>query len=187
MFGCVGALRADASGKEENTMTMNGFRAKPRRTIETEEERAWVSFYRRAGKDPAIAAEVLAQLDADAEMKREHLALYLCCRESLRLLQAREARHQRIGEFVRWLCAWLFVKAPESASRTLGRARDLAMACLPNGSAEPASAQVRRLSKDAKVRAARAAYKPSSASAAPAAQASPDVAEAPTRTAQAGG
>ena len=28
-------------------------------------------------RDPAIAAEVLAQLDADPEMKREHLALYL--------------------------------------------------------------------------------------------------------------
>ena len=83
-------------------MNVNASRARPRRNaIGIEEERAWVSFYRRAGKDPVIAAEVLAQLDADPEMKREHLALYLCCCESLRLQQAREARNQRFGGFVR--------------------------------------------------------------------------------------
>ena len=85
-------------------MSQSASRPKPRRSaIGTEEEKAWVSFYRRASKDPAIAAEVLAQLDADPEMKREHLALYLCCRESLRVQQARDARNQRIGQFVRWL------------------------------------------------------------------------------------
>ena len=33
--------------------------------IELEEERAWVGFYQRVGRDPAIAAEVMAQLEAD--------------------------------------------------------------------------------------------------------------------------
>ena len=169
-------------------MTVNAPRAKPRRSaIGIEEERAWVSFYRRAGKDPAIAAEVLAQFDADVEMKREHLALYLCCRESIRLHQAREARHQRIGRFVQWLFGGLFVRAPKATGRALGQARDLAMACLPDGNVEPAAAQVRKLSKDPKVRASRAAYKtPSATAATAAAPVELGVTDTAARVAQAG-
>lgn len=169
-------------------MTVYANRAKPRRSaIGVEEERAWVSFYRRAGKDPAIAAEVLAQLDTDAEMKREHLALYLCCRESLRLHQAREARNQRIGRFVRWLLGGLFVRFPADARRAIGRGSDLAAACLPDSGAEPASAQVQRLAKSPKVRAARTAFKAQVADGAPAPQGPLEVADHPARTAQAGG
>ncbi len=69
--------------------------------IEFEEERAWVGFYKRVGRDQAIAAEVMAQLEADVDMKRTHLALYLCCKESLRVHKARQARSKRIGQFVR--------------------------------------------------------------------------------------
>ncbi|GAO27460.1 hypothetical protein ALISP_7280 [Alicycliphilus sp. B1] len=141
-------------------MSQSASRPKPRRSaIGTEEEKAWVSFYRRAGKDPAIAAEVLAQLDADPEMKREHLALYLCCRESLRVQQARDARNQRIGQFVRWLMDALLVRLPSAAARSLGHGSDVAVACLPENASEPAQAQVRRLSKDPKVRSARTAFK----------------------------
>ena len=40
-------------------MSQSASRPKPRPSaIGTEEEKAWVSFYRRASKDPAIAAEV---------------------------------------------------------------------------------------------------------------------------------
>lgn len=141
-------------------MNLTAARARPKRgAIGIEEERAWVSFYRRAGKDPAIAAEVLAQLDSDPEMKREHLALYLSCRESLRLHQAREARNQRFGRFVRWLLGGLFVRFPANARRAWGRGNDLAAACLPEEHSEPATAQVQRLAKSPKVRAARAAFK----------------------------
>lgn len=169
-------------------MTVYANRAKPKRSaIGVEEERAWVSFYRRAGKDPAIAAEVLAQLDTDAEMKREHLALYLCCRESLRLHQARQARNQRIGRFVRWLFGGLFVRFPADARRAIGRGGDLAAACLPDAGAEPASAQVQRLAKSPKVRAARTAFKAQVADGSPAPQGPPEVADHPVRAAQAGG
>jgi hypothetical protein len=65
-------------------MSLEKPRPRPRRSgIESEEERAWVGFYRRVGRDPAIATEVMAQLESDPEMKRTHLALYLCCKESL--------------------------------------------------------------------------------------------------------
>jgi hypothetical protein len=170
-------------------MTLNAPRARPKRNaIGLEEERAWVSFYRRAGKDPAIAAEVLAQLDADAEMKREHLALYLCCRESLRLHQAREARNQRFGQFVRWLFSGLFVRFPANARRAFGRGSDLAAACLPEVNGEPATIQVQRLSKSPKVRAARAAFKaPSAVAETPASTAAVDVMDAAPRAAQANG
>ena len=48
----------------------------PRRgTVDVEEQRAWIDFYKQVGRDPALAAEVMAQLDGDAEMKRRHLAL----------------------------------------------------------------------------------------------------------------
>jgi len=70
----------------------------PRRsTIDIEEQRAWVGFYKRVGRDVALAAEVMAQLDGDAEMKRRHLALYLSCKQSIRVHKARQARDKRIG------------------------------------------------------------------------------------------
>ena len=36
----------------------------------------------------------LAQFESDPEMKRAHLALYLCCKESLRMHKARQARNK---------------------------------------------------------------------------------------------
>lgn len=170
-------------------MTLNASRTRPKRNaIGLEEERAWVSFYRRAGKDPAIAAEVAGQLEADIEMKREHLALYLCCRESLRLHQAREARNQRFGQFVRWLLSGLLVRFPANARRAIGRGGDLAAACLPETGAEPAAAQVQRLSKSPKVRAARAAFQaPPAVAETPAPQATVKVTDTAPRAAQANG
>lgn len=151
-------------------MTINASRARPRRTaLATEEERAWVSFYQRVGRDPAIAVEVLAQLDADAEMKREHLALYLCCRESLRLHEARDARNQRIGRSVRWILGGLFVRLPLALRRAFGRGGDVAVACLPDVAGEPATLQVQRLSADPKVRAARTVFKAQAEASTPAA------------------
>ncbi len=79
----------------------------PRRsTIDIEEQRAWVGFYRRVGRDAALAAEVMAQLDGDPEMKRRHLALYLSCKQSLRVHKARQARDKRIGQWLRLLVRW---------------------------------------------------------------------------------
>ncbi|EER62136.1 conserved hypothetical protein [Acidovorax delafieldii 2AN] len=170
-------------------MNLTAARPRPKRgAIGMEEERAWVSFYRRAGKDPVIAAEVLAQLDSDPEMKREHLALYLCCRESLRLHQAREARNQRFGRFVRWLLGGLFVRFPANARRALGHGGDLAAACLPDEIAEPATAQIQRLAKSPKVRAARAAFKAPATAETPAApQAQSETVDSAPRAAQAAG
>ena len=85
----------------ENIMSLEKPRPRPRRSgIESEEERAWVGFYQRVGRDSAIATEVMTQLESDPEMKRTHLALYLCCKESLRRHKAHQARNKRIGQFL---------------------------------------------------------------------------------------
>ncbi len=120
-----------------------------RSNLEHEEEKAWIGFYKRVGNDLALATEVLAQLDSDPEIKRSHLALYLCCRESLRAHKARQARNQRIGQFVRSLCnglaARLFVQWPQALRRNLHRGGDIAVACLPEIGKEPAKARAREL------------------------------------------
>ena len=116
--------------------------------VEFEEERAWVTFYRRVGHDVAIATEVLAQLDADPDMKRAHLALYLCCKESLRMHKARQARNKRVGQFVRWLCHGLFVAPSQGLRRALHRGGDMAIECLPTTVREPAVPQVRELTRE---------------------------------------
>lgn len=113
-------------------------RPRPKRSgIESEEERTWVEFYRRVRSDGALAAEVLAQLERDVEMKRSHLALYLSCKEALRRDKARQARHKRIGFFVRWLAYTLFVM-PWQALREFGsEGRDIAIEMLPEADRSP--------------------------------------------------
>lgn len=81
-----------------------------RGTVDIEEQRAWVGFYKRVGRDAALAAEVMAQLDGDAEMKRRHLALYLSCKQSLRVHKARQARDKRIGQWLRLLVQWTLLR-----------------------------------------------------------------------------
>jgi hypothetical protein len=126
--------------------------------VEFEEERAWVSFYRRVRHDATLATEVLVQLEADAEMKRTHLALVLCCKEALRAHKARQARDKRIGQFVRWVCHGLFAVPV----RMLRRGGDIAVECLPETGKEPAVRQVRRLTREAEFAQAQAAFGPHS-------------------------
>jgi hypothetical protein len=72
-------------------------------SVDAEEQRAWVAFYKRVGRDADLAAEVMAQLAGDAEMKRHHLALYLSCKQALRVHRARQARDKRIAQWLRLL------------------------------------------------------------------------------------
>lgn len=139
-----------------------------RASIETEEERAWIGFYQRVGHDPAIASEVLAQLEFDPEMKRSHLALYLNCKESLRRHKARLARNQRIGLFIRRLCHGLFVQPRSTLQSGLRHGSDIAVECLPEAAAEPAVAQVRHLSRETEFATARKSFEQRGAEPAPA-------------------
>ena len=86
-----------------------------RTSVALEEERLWVGFYRRVD-NPAIAAEVIKQLDGDADQKRTHPALYLRCKESLCKKKARQARMKRIRSFMRRILGAL-LRRPESNLR----------------------------------------------------------------------
>lgn len=127
-----------------------------RSSTENEEEKAWVSFYKRVGNDLALATEVLAQLDSDPDLKRSHLALYLRCKESLRTHKARQARNKRIGAFVRWFCGGLFtqllVQWPSAWRRSLRQGGDIVAECLPeigrDAGKEPAMAKARQLTRE---------------------------------------
>ncbi len=128
--------------------------------IDREEERIWISFYRRVRSDSTIATELMAQLEADPEMKRRHLALYLCCKQSLRAYKARQQRDRRIGELLRWLGHCLIV-VPIHA---LQRSGQLALACLPEATREPARLKVRTLAKETESATAQSAVQQAAAS-----------------------
>jgi hypothetical protein len=128
-----------------------------RSAVEIEEERAWVRFYRQVGQAD-IAAEVLTQLDADAQARHEHLALYLSCRESLRTHKARTQRNKRIGQFVRQACRVLVVEPLRALRLKTARTIDLLVECLPETRREPATAKVKQLRRDADVAQAHAAF-----------------------------
>lgn len=133
-----------------------------RSALEVEEERAWVRFYRQVG-DADIAAEVLAQLDSDAQARHDHLALYLRCRESLRAHKARVQRNKRIGQFVRLACRVLVAEPWRALRQKTSRATDLLVECLPELRREPAAAKVRQLRRDAEVAQAHAVFDPKAA------------------------
>jgi hypothetical protein len=107
-----------------------------RTSVALEEERLWVGFYRRVD-NPAIAAEVIQQLDGDADQKRTRAALYLRCKESLRRKKARQARTKRIRSFMRRILGGL-LRDPER--RRCGQLRHnsrIAVEDLPESMREP--------------------------------------------------
>lgn len=95
--------------------------------ISREEEKLWIGFYQRIHRDPTLANELLTLMKHDAVMRREHLALYLCCRESLRIAQQRQLRDQQIARVVN-----LVLLGPWRAlRRAWRRGGDIAVQCLP--------------------------------------------------------
>lgn len=128
--------------------------------IDHEEERAWIGFYRHVRSDSAIATEIMTQLDADPAMKRRHLALYLCCKQSLRSQKARQQRDKRIGQFVRWLGHCLVVM-PIHALQRIGQ---LAVECLPEAKREPAVPKVLKLARETEFAAAQSVFQQQAAS-----------------------
>ena len=143
--------------------------------IEYEEERAWVSFYKRVGNDLALATEVLSQLESDPEIKRSHLALYLCCKESLRTHKVRLARNKRIGQFVRWIAGGmftrLFVQWPQALHRGLRQGGDVAVECLPDidkhVGKEPAMEKAEHLTQETRYATAQADFRQQRSASAP--------------------
>jgi hypothetical protein len=127
-----------------------------------DEQRAWARFY-RLSHEPAIAALVLVELDADPQMKRQHLALYLACRESLSKHQARRLRQQQFGRGVRLVLRFVLVEPVLGIAQLLRDAGELLHACLPE---EPPARRVLRRAPRAVASPTRPVERPAAARAA---------------------
>ena len=124
-----------------------------RSSIALEEERVWVAFYRRVA-NPAIAAEVVQHLDADADLKRTHSALYLSCKESLRKKKARQARTKRIRSLMRRILGGLLRHSESNLRPQLRHSARSAVEGLPDAMRVPPQQMVNRLPQTAELAAA---------------------------------
>jgi hypothetical protein len=96
----------------------------------------------------ATAEEVVKQLDADAEARRSHLALYLRAKTTLRERQVADARNQRIGAFVRSVVTIVVVGPFRLLRSLLSIGSDVAVEMLPPARRDPAKARVSTLTRD---------------------------------------
>ena len=124
-----------------------------RSSVALEEERVWVAFYRRVA-NPAIAAEVVQHLDADADLKRTHSALYLSCKESLRKKKARQARTKRIRSFIRRILGGLLRHSESNLRPQLRHSARIVDEGLSESMREPAQQMVKSRPQTAELAAA---------------------------------
>src|SRR5207249_636613 len=108
-----------------------------RSSVAVEEERVWIAFYRHVA-DPAIALEVIQHLDADADLKRTHSALYLSCKESLRRKKARHIRTKRIRSFMRKILGALGLRRESNIRPHLRHRGRVILEGLPESTSESA-------------------------------------------------
>jgi len=108
-----------------------------RSSVAVEEEKVWIAFYRRV-TDPAIALEVIQDLDADADLKRTHSALYLSCKESLRRKKARHIRTKPIRNFVRKILGALGLRRESNIRPHLRHRGRVILEGLPESTSESA-------------------------------------------------
>ena len=117
-------------------------------SVAVEEERVWIAFYRRIA-DPAFAAEVIQHLDADADLKRAHSALYLSCKDSLRRKKARHIRTMRIRNFMRKILGALGLRRESNTRPHLRHRGHVMLEGLPESTSESAQPMVRSQPKTA--------------------------------------
>jgi hypothetical protein len=115
-----------------------------RRTAD--EDRAWAQLYASVGQ-AATAEEVVKQLDADAEARRSHLALYLRAKTTLRERRVADVRNQRIGAFARSVVAIVVVGPFRLLRSLLSTGSDVAVE-IPPARRDPAKARVSTLTRD---------------------------------------
>ena len=95
-----------------------------------DEDHAWSLLYATIGQ-PSTAEEVVKHLDADLPSKRDHLALYIRARTTLRAHKAAEARRQRIGAFVRRALAAMTLLPLQRLRAALAYGAHMAVEALP--------------------------------------------------------
>lgn len=129
---------------------MSNTRVAPYRSAE---DRAWDALYRSVN-DPSTAAEVVEIFDADPDVRKSHLALYLRCRQTVRAMEQRRMRIERVAAFLQ--IAFLFVIARPFVGliRLFRGGTDVAIEMMPKGrrqvsgsnkNLEPAARRVKKL------------------------------------------
>lgn len=121
----------------------------PQRHRLSSEEMAWEALYRSAN-DPASAAEVVQYFDSDNQLQKSHLALYLRCRQTVRLEEARRYRAERTAVLIRWVVLFGLLIPFRALAGLFKRGQDVALELPPALSAatarkEPAAKRVRKL------------------------------------------
>jgi hypothetical protein len=96
----------------------------------------------------ATAEEVVRQLDADAEARRSHLALYLRAKTTLRERRVADVRNQRIGAFARSVVAIVVVGPFRLLRSLLSTGSDVAVETIAPARRDPAKARVSTLTRD---------------------------------------
>ena len=124
------------------------------RQARTSEEHAWDTLY-RTKHDPTAATEVVEYLDSEPEVRKSHLGLYLCCRQTVRAHEARRVRTQRIAAFLQLALHLVLVVPLRVVIRALRGSGDVAVELMPQVPApatvlpksEPATRRIRKLVK----------------------------------------
>ena len=112
-----------------------------------EEDRAWAQLY-AAIRHASAAEEVVKQLDADPQSKRNHLALYIRAKATLREQKAVDVRNQRIGSFVRRALTVLVAAPIRLLRNVLSTSTGVAVEMLPPVRREPARVRTAALKND---------------------------------------
>jgi hypothetical protein len=119
--------------------------------LAVEEDRAWALLYASVGR-ASTAEEVVKQLDADAQARQSHLALYLRAKTTLREHKAAEARSQRIGTAVQWVlrsAVTLLIIGPIRLLRSLlSSGAGVALGMLPSISSRSAKERISTSKKE---------------------------------------
>jgi len=112
-----------------------------------EEDLAWARLYAVVHR-PSTAGEVVKHLDADPLSKREHLALYILARITLREQKSHQARRQRISAFIRLALTALVARPLRSMAQEYALIRDTLLAAMPAARNEPAAIRTGTLKCD---------------------------------------
>ena len=112
-----------------------------------EEDRAWSQLY-AAIYQASAAKEVVEQLDADSQSKRNHLALYIRAKTTLREQKAAADRNKRIAAFVRQVVTFLVVTPVRVLRQILSFVVGVGAEIFPPVRREPARARTAALKND---------------------------------------
>lgn len=131
-----------------------------------DEDRAWSQLYAAIYQSSA-AEEVVKQLDADLQAKRNHLALYIRAKTTLREQKAAVDRNKRIAAFVRQVVTLLVMTPVRVLRQILSFAAGVGAEIFPPVRREPARARTTALKNDPDFARAKSRFSSSADGAAP--------------------